>query len=62
MKFKLGAAVLLIGLIGGVIGAILVMPKGVANTHKETALERVVRTGTLRCGYNDWQPFFKKTA
>ncbi|MFZ2620308.1 MAG: transporter substrate-binding domain-containing protein [Alphaproteobacteria bacterium] len=27
---------------------------------EETALQRILRTGTIRCGYNDWQPFFAK--
>lgn len=26
----------------------------------EGALERVISSGVLRCGYNDWHPFFKK--
>ncbi|MDX2028852.1 MAG: transporter substrate-binding domain-containing protein [Alphaproteobacteria bacterium] len=60
MNFKTGAAILLLGLLGGVLGANLIAPKDILSRPKETALERVLRTGTLRCGYNDWQPFFKK--
>jgi ABC-type amino acid transport substrate-binding protein len=35
-------------------------PSGVAAAAKETAYERVMRTGTLRCGYATWPPLFKK--
>ncbi len=31
-------------------------PQGEAESKKETAYERVLRTKTLRCGYADWPP------
>lgn len=31
-----------------------------AASSDETAYERVIRTGTLRCGYITWPPFFEK--
>ena len=27
--------------------------------EKETSYERVVRTGTIRCGYIGWKPYFE---
>ncbi|NTU77367.1 MAG: amino acid ABC transporter substrate-binding protein [Alphaproteobacteria bacterium] len=35
-------------------------PQGVAETKKESVYERVLRTGTLRCGYAVWPPFIMK--
>ena len=34
----------------------------VAAVTNESALERIKRTGTIRCGYNPWPPFFEKDA
>ncbi|MDD5585560.1 MAG: transporter substrate-binding domain-containing protein [Alphaproteobacteria bacterium] len=33
-------------------------PSGQATPAKETVSERIVRTGTIRCGYSVWQPLF----
>src|ERR1700722_5764994 len=30
------------------------------SSKQETAYERVTRTGTIRCGYVSWYPYFKK--
>ncbi|MCB1531017.1 MAG: transporter substrate-binding domain-containing protein [Rhodospirillales bacterium] len=38
----------------------LTMPAGITATPKETAYERVMRTGVLRCGYGAWAPFVLK--
>lgn len=47
-----------IALVMGFIGASFVSNKGgaVAVAKKETAHERVLRTGHLRCGYASWEP------
>jgi polar amino acid transport system substrate-binding protein len=47
---------LLVGLLGGLLGQYFFTVKD--DSKKETALERITRTGTIRCGYNDWAPFF----
>ena len=53
--------VVLLALIAGSIGATLVLGKNHSvSEKKETAYERVLRTGTLRCGYIIWPPEFKK--
>lgn len=39
---------------------VLSFPAIAAENAKETAYERVIRTGTLRCGYITWPPFFEK--
>lgn len=46
---------LLVGLLGGLLSQYIFTAK---TSHPETALERVTRTGIIRCGYNDWAPFF----
>lgn len=35
-------------------------PRGVAVEAKESVYERVLRTGTIRCGYHAWEPFLRK--
>jgi ABC-type amino acid transport substrate-binding protein len=37
-----------------------VAPESTPAAHKETSFERVMRTGTLRCGYGTWYPEFVK--
>ncbi|MFZ2619404.1 MAG: transporter substrate-binding domain-containing protein [Alphaproteobacteria bacterium] len=54
MKNSLLAA--LIALVAAYSTVKLALPKGAGVTAKETAYERVMRTGVLRCGYNMWPP------
>ncbi|MDE2029943.1 MAG: transporter substrate-binding domain-containing protein, partial [Alphaproteobacteria bacterium] len=35
----------------------LIMPAP-AQAARETTYDRVLRTGTIRCGYSDWKPLF----
>lgn len=46
------------------VGFFLFAPKGTtftsAPTHKETVYERVMRTGTIRCGYGLWGEYLNK--
>lgn len=44
------------GIFGGLVGAWLFGGKAAEQAHKESAYERVMRTGTLRCGYWNWAP------
>ena len=48
------------GRIAGIVAFVLTMALGLpamaAQKSGETSFERVVRTGTLRCGYNFWEP------
>jgi ABC-type amino acid transport substrate-binding protein len=37
---------------------LLIPSAGAANAARETAYDRVMRTGTIRCGYWDWEPVF----
>ncbi|MBI1309292.1 MAG: transporter substrate-binding domain-containing protein [Proteobacteria bacterium] len=54
---KFGFAVtLLVGLVGGLLGAWLFSDNGGVAVHKESAYERVMRTGTIRCGYYMFKP------
>lgn len=50
--------VVLVALVAGFVGAYFAPHKGgaVAEAKKETAYERVLRTGVLRCGYAMWPP------
>lgn len=47
----------LAAVIASVITVQLVVPKGASGTHQETAYERVMRTGTIRCGYGIWSTY-----
>ncbi|MFZ2620645.1 MAG: transporter substrate-binding domain-containing protein [Alphaproteobacteria bacterium] len=60
MKHALLTAV--IALMATFVGVKVFAPSGTANTAKETAYERVMRTGVLRCGYFIWEPFLFKDA
>lgn len=53
MKNALIAA--LVGLLAAFIGVKLMLPQTTI-TGKEAAYDRVMRTGTLRCGYGTWEP------
>ena len=48
----------LLALLMGYAGAWIAMPKTASQVEakKETAYERVTRTGVLRCGYATWPP------
>ncbi|MBI1309290.1 MAG: transporter substrate-binding domain-containing protein [Proteobacteria bacterium] len=48
------------GLIGGLVGVWVLRPVGGGEGHKESAYERVMRTGVLRCGYIVWAPYITK--
>lgn len=60
MKLK----TLIPGLIGGLIVAVVMVvfgPNGGGSAvQKESAYDRVMRTGVLRCGYYIWPPFLNK--
>ncbi|MFZ2619403.1 MAG: transporter substrate-binding domain-containing protein [Alphaproteobacteria bacterium] len=60
MKNSLLAA--LIAIIAAYCTVKLALPKGVGVTAKETAYERVLRTGVLRCGYWNWPPLVEVNA
>ena len=38
------------------LALVLSLPAFAADAPKESVFDRVVRTGTLRCGYNFWEP------
>jgi ABC-type amino acid transport substrate-binding protein len=40
----------------------ITMPNNAATTKQESVFDRVIRTGTLTCGYLVWPPFFDKDA
>ncbi len=51
----------LVGLIAAFVGVKAFMPDDLSSTSvevKETAYERVMRTGKIRCGYVVWPPYF----
>lgn len=50
--------ILIIGLGAGYVGSQLNSTDSAVEAKTETAYERVMRTGTLRCGYSSWQPLF----
>ncbi len=69
MKSGLFALVVLISLVAGAVGGRLAAPRMVtavasspqaASASSEPAYERVMRTGTLRCGYLLWPPLLTK--
>jgi polar amino acid transport system substrate-binding protein len=51
---------LLAGLAGGYFGAKIGVGRGTETAVKETAYDRVMRTGTLRCGYVVEPPYISK--
>ncbi|MBI1273587.1 MAG: transporter substrate-binding domain-containing protein [Alphaproteobacteria bacterium] len=57
-------AAIIILCIGVAAGQLLLQEHGTQGTARniETAYERVMRTGTLRCAYALWAPFFQKDA
>jgi len=38
----------------------ILMPRQTGNLQNETAFQRVMRTGTIRCGYTSWYPVLVK--
>lgn len=55
------ATILFSALIGGGIGYFGLPHSSTPMVpHKETAYERVMRTGTLRCGYFSWPPYMAR--
>ncbi|MEJ0062100.1 MAG: transporter substrate-binding domain-containing protein [Alphaproteobacteria bacterium] len=63
MRYEQIVATLVISLLAGTLGAYLVLPSRdsmAVATHIETALERVNKTGKLRCGYIEAPPYFVK--
>lgn len=45
-----------IAALAGMFGASLIQGKQSGSSEHETAMQRVLRTGTLRCGYASWEP------
>lgn len=45
-----------------ILGTLLFLGKNDATTAQETAYERILRTGTIRCAYAIWPPFFNRDA
>lgn len=52
----------LLALLGAILGLYAVTHSGggMTPTKTETVAERVLRTGTIRCGYNTWAHYFEK--
>src|ERR1700735_3304508 len=40
--------------------AVAKLPQSASSVKTATAYERVMRTGTIRCGYVRWYPYFTK--
>jgi ABC-type amino acid transport substrate-binding protein len=47
-------------LIAALFIVLFALPAFAAETAKESVYDRVIRTGTIRCGYLSWAPFFAK--
>lgn len=62
MKFPQYLLIIILALGAGYVGAQWGQPKNTQTTtaQKETAYDRVMRTGVLRCGYNFWAPGVSK--
>lgn len=64
MRFEQVVATIVISLLAGTVGAFLILmghlPKTTSPAQIETALERVVKSGTLQCGYTLQPPYFMK--
>jgi polar amino acid transport system substrate-binding protein len=64
MRFDQVVATIVISLLAGTIGAFLILlghlPNAKPPVKEETALERVVKSGTLQCGYAVQPPFLMK--
>lgn len=51
---------LLIALVAGAAGGWMVAPAGTASTQEESVFDRVLRTGTIRCGYYVYPPMTQR--
>jgi ABC-type amino acid transport substrate-binding protein len=61
MKNKISVLALIIAL--AALAVVMLRPANIAApAKKETAFERVMRTGTIRCGYGIWAPGLTKDA
>lgn len=64
MRFDQVVATIVISLLAGTIGAFLILlghlPNAKPPVKEETALERVVKSGTLQCGYAVQPPYLMK--
>ncbi len=64
MRFEQVIATIVISLLAGTVGAFLILmghlPKAASTAKTETAMERVVKSGTLKCGYMLQPPYFMK--
>lgn len=64
MRFEQVVATIVISLLAGTIGAFLILlghlPNAKPPVKEETALERVVKSGTLQCGYAIQPPYLMK--
>ncbi len=56
MKTSHIIAVIILALIAGMVGASVITSGNKTSVKAETAAERVLRTGVLRCGYPSWAP------
>lgn len=61
-RWMIVALALVAGLVGGLVGLKLLGGQGVGVAHKESAYERVMRTGVIRCGYATYDYLLSKDA
>ena len=61
MKSKHTILTIVTAIVASVITALAIAPDSAQQVEaEETAYERVMRTGVLRCGYFSWKPYFFK--
>ena len=56
MKHSQFFILIIVAVLAGMLGPFLAPQAGKTNIHIETAVERVLRTGILKCGYGSWEP------